>query len=60
VLFAAALAKLGRIDEAKAATARALALQPSFTISNLCSAVGIPPALATPLSEALNEAGAPK
>jgi hypothetical protein len=33
VLFAAALAKLGRIDEAKAATARALALQPSFTIS---------------------------
>jgi len=59
VLFAAALAKSGRIDEARAAAASVLALQPSFTVCGFCAGFGIPPPLATPLSEALHVAGLP-
>jgi adenylate cyclase len=59
VLFAAALAKSGRIDQAKAAAANVLALQPSFTVGGFCAGFGIPPPLATPLSEALHDAGLP-
>jgi hypothetical protein len=59
VLFAAALAKSGRIDQAKAAAANVLALQPSFTVGVFCAGFGIPPPLATPLSEALHDAGLP-
>ena len=59
VLFAAALAKSGRIDEARAAAASVLALEPSFTVCGFCAGFGIPPRLATPLSEALHVAGLP-
>ena len=59
VLLAAALAQAGRIEEAKAAGARARALQPGFSARGLCAAVGIPPELAAPLSEALRDAGLP-
>jgi adenylate cyclase len=59
-VFAAALVKLGRIDEARAATTRVLALQPSLTIGGMCAAFGIPPSLAVPLSEALHTAGIPQ
>jgi adenylate cyclase len=58
--FAAALAKSGRIDEARAAIARALALQPKLAIGGMCAAFGIPPSLATPLSEALHTSGLPQ
>jgi tetratricopeptide (TPR) repeat protein len=60
ILMAAALAQAGRLDEAKAAGTRALALQPGFSTRGLCAAVGIPPALAEPLSAALREAGVPE
>ena len=59
ILLAAALAQGGHLDEAKAAGARALALQPNFSARGLCAAVGIPPALAEPLSAALRDAGLP-
>jgi adenylate cyclase len=59
-VFAAALAKSGRIDEARAAMTRALALQPKLTIGGMCAAFGIPPSLATPLSEALHTSGLPQ
>ena len=35
----AALARLGRIDDAKAAAGRLMELQPSFSISRQCAAV---------------------
>jgi len=59
VLLAAALAQAGRLEEAKVAGARALALQPGFSTRSLCSAIGVPPALAAPLSAALRDAGLP-
>jgi adenylate cyclase len=58
-LLAAALAKLGRTAEAKAAARQVLALQPSFSSSEYCNAVGITPALATNLLEAWHQAGLP-
>jgi len=58
-LLAAALAKLGRADEAKAAAKQALALQPSFSSSGTCTGLGIVPALAEPLTKAWREAGLP-
>jgi hypothetical protein len=59
VLLAATQAKLGRPGAAKSAAARVLELHPGFTISGLCAAFDIDPSLATPLSEALTEAGLP-
>jgi adenylate cyclase len=59
-VFAGALAKSGRIDEARAAMTQALALQPKLTIGGMCAAFGIPPSLATPLSEALHTSGLPQ
>jgi len=59
VLLAAALSQAGRHDEAKAAGAQALALQADFSTRGFCAAVGIPPVLAMPLSEALRSAGLP-
>jgi TolB-like protein len=56
-LLAAPLAKLGRIEEAKGAVARLRELQPNFSIRRQCEAVGILPAVATPLIEALRLAG---
>jgi TolB-like protein len=59
VLLAAAHAKLGRLDAAKAAAARVLDLEPGYTISGHCAAFDIHPSLAAPLSEALRVAGLP-
>jgi adenylate cyclase len=53
VLLAAALAAAGHLDEARAAASRALALQPGFSARGFCSAIAMPPSLATPFSEAL-------
>ena len=58
-LLAAALAKLGRTEDAKAAAVRVLALQPSFSSSGICGAIGIAPALVEALTEAWREAGLP-
>jgi adenylate cyclase len=60
VLLAAALAKAERLGEAKAAASRVLALQPGFSVGGLCTALAMPPALATPLSEVLRAAGLPQ
>ena len=59
-VMAATNAKLGRLDEAKAAARRVLELQPDFTITALCNSFDIQPSLAEPLSEALEMAGLPK
>jgi len=58
-LLAAALARLGRTDDAKAAAAQVLALQPSFSARAVCAAIGIAPQLAAALTEAWCEAGLP-
>jgi adenylate cyclase len=60
VLLAAPLAKLGRLEEAKAAAARVLELQPAFRSSRQFSGVDCAPALATSLSEALRATGLPE
>jgi hypothetical protein len=60
MFLAAPLAKLGQTEEAKAAAARLLALQPTFTIRGFCAAVGVVPELGGPLTEALLEAGLPE
>jgi len=60
MFLAAALAKLGRIDEAKAAASRVLALQPRFSIAEWCAATDPVPAIAVPLSDALRVAGLPE
>jgi TolB-like protein len=57
--LAAPLAKLGRVQEAKAAASRVLVLQPSFSSAGFCSALALPAALADPLQEAWREAGLP-
>lgn len=59
VLLVAPLARLGRLEEAKAVAARVLALQPSFSARGFCAALGIPPALADPMTTAWCEAGLP-
>jgi tetratricopeptide (TPR) repeat protein len=56
----AALAKLGRLEEAKAAAARVLELQPAFRYSQQFAAVGCAPALSASLSQALRVAGLPE
>ena len=58
-LLAAMLAKLGRIDEAKAMAPQVLALDPSFSAARFCAAIGIPIVLAEPLTEAWSAAGLP-
>jgi adenylate cyclase len=60
VLLAAPLAKLGRLEEAKAAAARVLELQPAFHYSRQFSGVDCAPALADSLGEALRAAGLPE
>jgi tetratricopeptide (TPR) repeat protein len=55
MLLAAALVKLRRIEEAKAAAARVLELQPSFRYSNQFAGVNCAPALAASLGDALSE-----
>jgi TolB-like protein len=60
MLLAAALAKLGRLEEAKTAAARVLTLQSGFRCSLQFSGVDCAPALAAALSEALRETGLPE
>ena len=58
-LLAAALAKLGRVEAARAAAIQVLTLVPSFSSRQFCAAVGIVPALAEPLADAWRQAGLP-
>lgn len=58
-LLAAPLVKLGRIDDAREAVLRLRELQPNFSIRRQCGAVGIVPAVAEPMIEALRTAGLP-
>ena len=60
MLLAAPLAKLGRLDEAKAAAARVLELQPNFRYSRQFAGVNCAPALAESMGEALRAAGLPE
>jgi len=60
MLLAAPLAKLGRLEEAKAAAARVMELQPAFRYSRQFAGVDCAPALAATLSEALHAAGLPQ
>ncbi|TIT26845.1 MAG: tetratricopeptide repeat protein, partial [Mesorhizobium sp.] len=59
VQLAAALARLGRLDEARAAAARVLELQPGFRYSRQFAGVNCAPALAETLGSALGVAGLP-
>ena len=59
MLLAAPLVKLGRLDEAKAAAAHVLELQPTFRYGKQFSGVNCAPALAASLGEALRETGLP-
>jgi Flp pilus assembly protein TadD len=60
VQLAASLAKLGRLDEAKAAAARVLELQPTFRFSRQFAGTNCAPALAAELGSALRAAGLPE
>jgi TolB-like protein len=59
MLLAAPLAKLGRLEEAKAAAARVLELQPAFRYGRQFAGVDCAPALAASLGEALRTVGLP-
>jgi TolB-like protein/Tfp pilus assembly protein PilF len=60
VQLTASLAKLGRLEEARAAAAKVLELQPNFRFSRQFAGVGCEPALAATMSEALRAAGLPE
>jgi tetratricopeptide (TPR) repeat protein len=60
MLLAAPLARLGRLEEAGAAAARVLELQPAFRYSQQFSGVDCAPDLATSLGEALRMVGLPE
>jgi TolB-like protein/tetratricopeptide (TPR) repeat protein len=60
VQLAAALAKLGRLQEARAAAARVLELHPTFRYGRQFRGVNCAPALAASLGEALRVAGLPE
>lgn len=60
VQLAAALARLGRLQEAKAAAARVLELHPTFRYGRQFAGVNCDPALASSLGEALRMAGLPE
>lgn len=60
MLLTAALVKLGRLEEAKAAAARVMELQPGFRYSRQFAGVDCAPTLAAALGEALGEAGLPE
>ena len=60
MFLAAALARLGRIDEANATAACVVALQPGFRIGEWCTATQPVVALAVPLTEGLRAAGLPE
>ena len=58
-ILAAALVKLGHVDEAKAAAVRVLALQPGFSIAEFWRVNDTAPEIAVPMTEALRVAGLP-
>ncbi|QOZ26544.1 winged helix-turn-helix domain-containing protein [Bradyrhizobium sp. CCBAU 51753] len=60
VQLAASLAALGRFEEAKAAAACVLELQPTFRINSQFAGVACAPELAAKLGEALRAAGLPE
>jgi TolB-like protein len=60
VQLAAALAKLGRLEEAKAAAAKVLELHPTFRFGRQFAGVNCAPALAASMSEALRMIGLPE
>jgi TolB-like protein/DNA-binding SARP family transcriptional activator len=60
VQLAAALAKLGRLQDARAAAARVLELHPTFRYSRQFSGVNCDPTLASSLGDALHAAGLPQ
>jgi TolB-like protein len=60
VQLAAALSKLGRLEEAKTAAARVLELHPTFRFSRQFSGVNCAPALAASIGDALRAAGLPE
>ncbi len=60
VQLAAALAKLGRLEEAKAAASKVLELHPAFRYSRQFAGVACAPALAAAMGEALRMVGLPE
>jgi tetratricopeptide (TPR) repeat protein len=60
VQMAAALAKLGRLKEAREAAARVLQLHPTFRYSQQFAGVGCAPALAVKMADALSATGLPE
>jgi tetratricopeptide (TPR) repeat protein len=60
VQLAAALTKLGRLEEAKAAAAKVLELHPTFRYGRQFAGVNCAPELAASLGEALRAAGLPE
>lgn len=60
VQLSAALAKLGRLDEAKLAATRVLDLHPTFRFGRQFAGVNCAPALAESLGDALRAAGLPQ
>jgi len=60
VILIGPLVALGRLDEAKAAAARVLELQPTFRITSQFAGVDCAPVLAAKLGEALQVAGLPE
>jgi TolB-like protein/tetratricopeptide (TPR) repeat protein len=60
VQLAAALAKLGRLEEARAAAATVLELHPTFRYNRQFAGVNCAPELATSLGDALRAAGLPE
>ena len=59
LILAAALAKLGEIDKAKATAAHVLQLQPDFRLGRHFAGADYAPELATSLTEALGATGLP-
>ncbi len=57
LLMAATQGRLGHTSGAKLSARRVRELQPDFTISGFCTAFGLPPSVAAPLSEGLRQAG---
>lgn len=58
--LAAPLARLGRLDEAKAAATRLLSLDPHFTIGRWSAAVGLAPDIIDDVTDAMRMAGLPE
>jgi adenylate cyclase len=59
MVLAATHAQLGRRNEATSSAQRVMELEPGYSISGMCGALGLDPSIAEPLSEALRTAGLP-